>query len=103
MIVKLLASNYKELLFFQRKEASYYCDLGLMGLCHVVAAGTEPLKHEDGASCGLHSHHHHQHPRGEVKRLKEGSGGDDPCPLGDEDGYPSLQEWDREVNYRFSK
>ena len=73
----------------------------MMGLGHVVPAGAEPLEHEDGARGGLDRHHHHQHPRGEVERLEEGGGGDDPCPLGDEDGDPSLEERDGEVNDRF--
>ena len=62
----------------------------VMRLRHVVAAGAEPLEHEDGAGCGLDSHHHHQHPRGEVEGLEEGGGGDDPRPLGDQDSYSSL-------------
>ena len=73
----------------------------MVGLGHVVAAGTEPLKQEDGASCGLDSHHHHQHPWGEVEWLEEGGGGDYPRSLGHEDGDSGLQERNGEINYRF--
>ena len=73
----------------------------MVGLGHVVAAGTEPLKQKDGAGSGLDSHHHHQHPRGEVEWLEEGGGGDYPRPLGHEDGDSGLQERNGEINYRF--
>ena len=53
----------------------------MVGLGHVVAAGADPLEHEDGAGRRLDRHHHHQHPRGDVEWLEEGGGGDDPSPL----------------------
>ena len=86
------------------EEAHKFYTLDLVvGLGHVVATGAEPLEQEDGASGRLDSHHHHQHPRGEVERLEEGGGGDDPSPLGHEDRDPSLQERNREINYGFSE
>ena len=48
------------------------CDLLsclVVRLTHVVAAGTEPLKQEDGAGRGLDCHHHHQHPGGEILEM----------------------------------
>ena len=73
-----------------------------MRLRHIVPTGTEPFEQENGASRGLDRHHHHQHPGGEVERLQEGRRGDDPRPLGHQDGDARLEEGDGEVNHRFS-
>ena len=74
-----------------------------MRLRHIVPTGTEPFEQEDGASRGLDRHHHHQHPGGEVERLQEGRRGDDPRPLGHQDGDARLEEGDREVDHGFSE
>ena len=87
-------------------------------LAHVVAAGTEPLKQEDGPGRGLDCHHHHQHPGGEIleivmrsrkhntptyKGLKEGCSWYNSCPLGHENCYSSLKKWNWEVYYILSE
>ena len=69
----------------------------MVGLGHVVAAGADPLEHEDGAGRRLDCHHHHQHPRGDVEWLEEGGGGDDPGPLRDEDRDAGLKKGDGEI------
>ena len=69
----------------------------MVGLGHVVAAGADPLEHEDGAGRRLDRHHHHQHPRGDVEWLEEGGGGDDPSPLRDEDRDAGLKKGDGEI------
>ena len=49
---------------------SLWCEVSLVvRLAHVVSAGTEPFKQEDGPSRGLNCHHHHQHPRGEILEI----------------------------------
>ena len=57
----------KETLLFVICE---WCEVSLVvRLAHVVSAGTEPFKQEDGPGRGLNCHHHHQHPRGEILEI----------------------------------
>ena len=49
---------------------SVWCEVSLVvRLAHVVSAGTEPFKQEDGPGRGLDCHHHHQHPGGEILEI----------------------------------
>ena len=59
-----------------------WCDMSLVvRLAHVVPAGTEPLKQEDGPGGCLDRHHHHQHPGGEVLEIVMRSAGNTNCQL----------------------